>query len=201
MTKNNKSTQETLITPEQLDKETSKTMLKRQDNFLDSIKRIVENAMQYQEQPVEVLRADDIERVINAQLGGMIQKMEKTLALYKPKIVIPAPSPEVKKKWYDRVVDRIVSWWNSRKGFWWRFGIFCATLGATILVGLYNYRWSDDAWARRAYDVASTVDGEDNPGRYYQWARETFDSKGRKAAKDRILRLEDKARELNGESR
>lgn len=106
----------------------------------------------------------------------------------------------MKKKWYDRVVDRIVSWWNSRKGFWWRFGIFCATLGATILVGLYNYRWSDDAWARRAYDVASTVDGEDNPGLYYQWARETFDSKGRKAAKDRILRLEDKARELNGEN-
>lgn len=201
MKKNYKSSQETLITPEQLDKETSRTMLKRQDDFLDSIKRIVENAMQYQEQPVEVLKADDIERVINAQLGGMIQKMEKTLALYKPKIVVPAPSPEVKKKWCDRVVERVVSWWNSRKGFCWRFGIFCTTLGATILVGLYCYRWSDDAWARRAYDAAATVDGEDNPGRYYQWARETFDRKGRKAAKDKIFRLEDKARELNGDSR
>lgn len=54
--------------------------------------------------------------------------------------------------------------------------------------------------ARRAYDAAATVDGEDNPGRYYQWARETFDRKGRKAAKEKILRLEDKARELNGEN-
>lgn len=88
-----------------------------------------------------------------------------------------------------RTEARFKDWWNSRKGFWWRVGIYCSTLGATILVGLYCYRWSDDAWARRAYDAAVGV-GYENPERVYRQARTMFNEKGRKEVKERIRQYE-----------
>lgn len=90
---------------------------------------------------------------------------------------------------FKKIETGFMSWWNSRKGFWWRAGIFCSTLGATILVGLYCYRWSDDAWARRAYDAAVGV-GYENPERVYRQARTMFNEKGRKEVKERIRQYE-----------
>ena len=207
--------------------ETAKSMLKKFDEYIDRNERNFKNAMAYQEQPITVVESEDINnwirdrsaeyeeyrknlsdvhgdidglRKMTSSYGDTAKEVNDTLkhnvellTYFKKKLEASAPEP--------KGFGKFKAWWNSRKVFWWRVGIFCCKLGATVLVGLYCYCWSDDAWARRAYDAAATVDGEDNPGRYYQWARETFDRKGRKAAKDRILRLEDKARELNGGSR
>lgn len=89
-----------------------------------------------------------------------------------------------------RTEARFKDWWNSRKGFWWRFGLFCCTVSATVLMGLYCCRWSDDAWARRAYDAAVGI-GHESPERVYHQARTMFNGKGRKETKERIRQYED----------
>ena len=216
--------QDTLITPEQIEQTKAQSLEKRVEALCDRLERNYKNAMEFQAIPIQVLNVDDIEKVVKVRVsepegylqdvtliknvltnehghvkafGTLLQRMERTLEYYKPTLVISKPEDEAKG--FKKAEASLMAWWNSRKGFRWRIGAFCAVLEATILVGLYCYQWSDDAWARRAYDAAATVDGEDNPGRYYQWARETFDRKGRKTARDKILHLEDKVREISGE--
>lgn len=212
MTNRKNNAQGTLITPEQADLSKVQIIEKHVEAFCDRIERKFDNALEFQASPILVVKAEDIEKVVTVKVselegylqgvtaiknvltsehgyvktfGSLVQRMERTLEFYKP--TLSETEDEAK------VLKNFMTWWTSRKGFWWRAGIFCCTLGATALVGLYCYCWSDDAWARRAYDAAVEV-GVEDPGRIYNEARKIFDAKGRNAAKDRIRKYEDRIR-------
>lgn len=142
----------------------------------------------------------DALRKMTSSNGDITKEVKETLKLnvelltfFKQNIEAPAPEP----KGFEKFEARFKVWWNTRKVFWWRVGISTfIVLGsalASVLVCLYTTRWSDDAWARRAYDAAVEV-GVEDPGRIYNEARKIFDTKGRNAAKDRIRKYEDRIR-------
>lgn len=142
----------------------------------------------------------DALRKMTSSNGDMTKEVKETLKLnvglltyFKQKMEAHAPEP----KGLEKFEIRFKAWWNTSKVFWWRVGISTfMVLGsalASVLVCLYTTRWSDDAWARRAYDAAVEV-GVEDPGRIYNEARKIFDAKGRNAAKDRIRKYEDRIR-------
>lgn len=223
MAKRNISASGSDITPKQVEMELAKSMLKKFDEHLDRNERNFNNAMTYQEQPITVVESEDINnwirdrsvefeeyranlsdvhddidalRKMTSSYGDTAKEVNDTLKLnvelltfFKQKLEAYAPEP--------KGFGKFKAWWNTRKVFWWRVGlstfIVLGSALASVLVCLYTTRWSDDAWARRAYDAAVEV-GVEDPGRIYNEARKIFDTKGRNAAKDRIRKYEDRIR-------
>ena len=64
-----------------------------------------------------------------------------------------------------------------------------------ILWTLYESRWSDDAWARRAYDAAVILEFKDKEIVYHS-VRQDFASGKAKSTKSRIRAIEAQAKEL-----
>ena len=60
---------------------------------------------------------------------------------------------------------------------------------------LYESRWSDDAWARRAYDAAVILEFKDKEIVYHS-VRQDFASGKAKSNKHRIRELEAEVKEL-----
>lgn len=204
------------ITPKQADMETAKSMLKKFDEYIDRTERNFKNAMAFQEQPITVVESEDINNWIRdrsaefeeyrrnlSDVHGDIDALRKMtcntakevkdtlklnvelLTFFKQKLEAPAPEP--------KGFEKFKAWWNTRKVFWWRVGISTfIVLGsalASVLVCLYTTRWSDDAWARRAYDAIVLL-GEGDPAEFYRAARQSINEFGRKEAQKRILKLE-----------
>lgn len=208
------------ITPKQADMETAKSMLKKFDEYIDRTERNFKNAMAFQEQPITVVKSEDINNWIRdrsaefeeyranlSDVHGDIDALRKMtcntakdvtdtlklnvelLTFFKQKLEAPAPEP----KGFEKIEARFKVWWNTRKVFWWRVGISTfIVLGsalASVLVCLYTTRWSDDAWARRAYDAIVLL-GDGDPAEFYRAARQSINEFGRKEAQKRILKLE-----------
>lgn len=204
------------ITPKQADMETAKSMLKKFDEYIDRTERNFKNAMAFQEQPITVVESEDINNWIRdrsaefeeyranlSDVHGDIDALRKMtcntakevkdtlklnvelLTFFKQKLEAPAPEP--------KGFEKFKAWWNTRKVFWWRVGISTfIVLGsalASVLVCLYTTRWSDDAWARRAYDAIVLL-GDGDPAEFYHAARQSINEFGRKEAQKRILKLE-----------
>lgn len=204
------------ITPKQADMETAKSMLKKFDEYIDRTERNFKNAMAFQEQPITVVESEDINNWIRdrsaefeeyrrnlSDVHGDIDALRKMtcntakevkdtlklnvelLTFFKQKLEAPAPEP--------KGFEKFKAWWNTRKVFWWRVGISTfIVLGsalASVLVCLYTTRWSDDAWARRAYDAIVLL-GDGDPAEFYRAARQSINEFGRKEAQKRILKLE-----------
>lgn len=196
--------------------ETAKSMLKKFDEYIDRTERNFKNAMAFQEQPITVVESEDINNWIRdrsaefeeyrrnlSDVHGDIDALRKMtcntakevkdtlklnvelLTFFKQKLEAPAPEP--------KGFEKFKAWWNTRKVFWWRVGISTfIVLGsalASVLVCLYTTRWSDDAWARRAYDAIVLL-GEGDPAEFYRAARQSINEFGRKEAQKRILKLE-----------
>ena len=207
------------VTPKQAEMELTKSIMKRLEDFLDRYERIFRNAMEYQEKPITVVESEEIRnwitdrsedfeeyrqnmsdvhgdidalRRMTSGYGDTAQEVKvalkqnvSLLSYFKEKLEEPAPEP----KGLDKFEIKLAAWWNSRNVFRWRAGLFFLTIGTTVLVCLYAWNWSDDAWARRAYDAALRV-GYENPASLYHQARTVFNTKGRKATKDIIRNYE-----------
>lgn len=204
------------ITPKQADMETAKSMLKKFDEYIDRTERNFKNAMAFQEQPITVVESEDINNWIRdrsaefeeyranlSDVHGDIDALRKMtcntakevkdtlklnvelLTFFKQKLEAPAPEP--------KGFEKFKAWWNTRKVFWWRVGlstfIVLGSALASVLVCLYTTRWSDDAWARRAYDAIVLL-GDGDPTEFYRAARQSINEFGRKEAQKRILKLE-----------
>lgn len=204
------------ITPKQADMETAKSMLKKFDEYIDRTERNFKNAMAFQEQPITVVESEDINNWIRdrsaefeeyranlSDVHGDIDALRKMtcntakevkdtlklnvelLTFFKQKLEAPAPEP--------KGFEKFKAWWNTRKVFWWRVGlstfIVLGSALASVLVCLYTTRWSDDAWARRAYDAIVLL-GDGDPAEFYRAARQSINEFGRKEAQKRILKLE-----------
>lgn len=204
------------ITPKQADMETAKSMLKKFDEYIDRTERNFKNAMAFQEQPITVVESEDINNWIrdrsaefeeyrrnlsdvHADIDALrkmtcntAKEVKDTLKLnvelltfFKQKLEAPAPEP--------KGFEKFKAWWNTRKVFWWRVGlstfIVLGSALASVLVCLYTTRWSDDAWARRAYDAIVLL-GDGDPAEFYRAARQSINEFGRKEAQKRILKLE-----------
>lgn len=204
------------ITPKQADMETAKSMLKKFDEYIDRTERNFKNAMAFQEQPITVVESEDINNWIRdrsaefeeyrrnlSDVHGDIDALRKMtcntakevkdtlklnvelLTFFKQKLEAPAPEP--------KGFEKLKAWWNTRKVFWWRVGIstfiILGSALASVLVCLYTTQWSDDAWARRAYDAIVLL-GDGDPAEFYRAARQSINEFGRKEAQKRILKLE-----------
>jgi len=125
------------------------------------------------------------------QVKDVLQENVNLLEYLKREVDTPAQEPE--PTGLKKLEAEFTAWWTSRRVFWWRVGVFCTTIAAAVLVSLYFSLWSDDAWARRAYDAA--VKGRmDNPGQVYNTMRRTFNSDGREKAKADIIDYENYVR-------
>ena len=219
MAKRNISASGSDITPKQVEMELAKSMLKKFDEHLDRNERNFNNAMTYQEQPITVVESEDINnwirdrsaeyeeyrrnlsdvhgdidalRKMTSSYGDTAKEVNDTLKLnvelltfFKQKLEAYAPEP--------KGFGKFKAWWNTRKVFWWRVGlstfIVLGSALASVLVCLYTTRWSDDAWARRAYDAIVLL-GDGDPTEFYRAARQSINEFGRKEAQKRILKLE-----------
>lgn len=199
--------------------ETAKSMLKKFDEYIDRTERNFKNAMDFQEQPITVVESEDINnwirdrsaeyeeyrrnlsdvhgdidalRKMTSSYGDTAKEVNDTLKLnvelltfFKQKLEAHAPEP--------KGFGKFKAWWNTRKVFWWRVGlstfIVLGSALASVLVCLYTTRWSDDAWARRAYDAIVLL-GDGDPAEFYHAARQSINEFGRKEAQKRILKLE-----------
>lgn len=199
--------------------ETAKSMLKKFDEYIDRTERNFKNAMDFQEQPITVVESEDINnwirdrsaeyeeyrrnlsdvhgdidalRKMTSSYGDTAKEVNDTLELnvelltfFKQKLEAHAPEP--------KGFGKFKAWWNTRKVFWWRVGlstfIVLGSALASVLVCLYTTRWSDDAWARRAYDAIVLL-GDGDPAEFYHAARQSINEFGRKEAQKRILKLE-----------
>lgn len=207
------------VTPKQAEMELTKSIMKRLEDSLDRYERNLRNAMEYQEKPITVVESEEIKNWITdrsvdfeeyrqnmSDVHGDIDALRRMasgygdtaqavksalkqnaslLSYFKEKLEEPAPEP----KGLEMFEIKIAAWWNSRKVFRWRVGLFFLTIVTAVLVCLYAWKWCDDAWARRAYDSAVKA-GHENPAGVYYNTRTLFDKEGRKAAKDFIRRYE-----------
>ena len=125
---------------------------------------------------------------IKAAIEGLPEKLKK-----KPEpALVPEPKkPEVKEK--VSIGKRLSQWIDSKVSVYIHMALLLASTAFMIIAGLYALRWSDDAWARRAYDVAVKMDAP-NPGKFYHDTRESFRKDHCHAAKGKVLDIEEKYR-------
>ena len=187
---------------------------------------------QYQAEPMNVLRAEDIDKAVTIMLeepegylsavaeirgeisaikeyaskldfallgsDGNVSKMSNHLLNMGELLHRYLLALENKQQKPNGFRKKFMTWWTSWKVFLWRVGLFLATLAFNILLGLYCYRWSDDAWARRAYDAAVKV-GVESPENLYRQAREHIDRRGLVATKKTIVEYEESVKQLAAE--
>lgn len=150
--------------------------------------------------PIPKELTDDITSInngmsaIKAAIEGLPEKLKK-----KPEpALVPEPNkPEVKEK--VSIVKRLSQWINSKVAVYINMALLFASTAFMIIAGLYALRWSDDAWAQRAYDVAVKMDAP-NPGKFYHDTRESFRKDHRHAAKGKVLDIEERYRKYKQDS-
>ncbi len=213
----------------QLVSDQQKTIIKMLNEIRSASEQKDAALAQFQAEPINVLRAEDIEKVLAIYIKELgkdlsemaeIRKDANAIKKYGEKLDVALCSfggnvskfgnqnqqmgnllhryllaLENKQQEPKGFRKKFMTWWTSWKVFLWRVGLFLATLAFNILLGLYCYRWSDDAWARRAYDAAVKV-GVERPENLYRQAREHIDTKGLKAAKKTIVEYEEFVKQL-----
>lgn len=216
----------------QLVNDQQKKILDKLNEISAASARKDEMLAQYQAEPMNVLRAEDIDKAVTIMLeepegylsavaeirreisaikeyagkldfallgsDGNVSKMGNHLLNMGNLLHQYLLALENKQQEPKGFRKKFMIWWTSWKVFLWRVGLFLATLAFNILLGLYCYRWSDDAWARRAYDAAVKV-GVESPENLYRQAREHIDRRGLVATKKTIAEYEESVKQLAAE--
>lgn len=216
----------------QLVSDQQKTIIKMLNEIRSASEQKDAALAQFQAEPINVLRAEDIEKVVTIMLkepegylsavaeirgeisaikeyaskldfallgsDGNVSKMSNHLLNMGELLHRYLLALENKQQKPNGFRKKFMTWWTSWKVFLWRVGLFLATLAFNILLGLYCYRWSDDAWARRAYDAAAKV-GIESPENLYRQAREHIDRRGLVATKKTIVEYEESVKQLAAE--
>ena len=160
--------------------------------------------------PINVVRAGDLQNLKFNAVAPIPQELKDDIAVIKTCISSiqdgiaelqkklekepePAPVPELKEPEVKEKVSigkKLSQWINSKVAVFINMAFLFASTAFMILAGLYALRWSDDAWARRAYDVEVRI-GMERPGDFYHETRESFRKDHRHAAKGRALDIEE----------
>lgn len=126
--------------------------------------------------------SDDVARKLEPRIEAMAQSILEQIT----------PKPEEKAK--VGIVKRVIQWLRSKYGVYLNLALMLATSLFFLLAGLYALHWSDDAWARRAYDVGVRMEME-SPGDFYHETRMRFITEERRTAKAAVLDMEEQAKE------
>ena len=207
MSNRNTIAPDSLTTPEETYKELSKQLTRIVQDKCGEMSRNLTSALQYQAEPVEVVRADELKSCtvamqgVSRALDASISRLTTIAEDIKPRTVIqaePAPEPEV--KWHKRLWENFKHWWSSDNGYLLRFAAYALLLCSVLFYGVYLDEWSDDAWARRAYNTA-VIAGDSDPGSVYHEVRKLFRSDRRRTAKGKVRDYEESVAKFLREQR
>lgn len=168
--------------------------------------------------PVNVIRAEDIQKMdiratatipdetkanicnirtgvtgIMDAIGNLHDVVVRKLEPGIMKMAQPLPAPvttEPEEKENVSIVKRVKQWLESKSCVYINLALMLATWLFFLFAGLYVTLWSDDAWARRAYDVGVRME-MDSPGDFYHETRERFNTGQRRTAKAAVLDMEE----------
>ena len=167
--------------------------------------------------PINVVRAGDLQNLKFNAVAPIPQELKDDIAVIKAyyseikegiaelkekpeKEPEPAPVPDPKEPEAKEKVSigkKLSQWINSKVAVYINMALLLASTAFMIIAGLYALRWSDDAWARRAYDVGERI-GMERPGDFYHETRQRFNTEQRRTAKAAVLDMEEHDGKIDG---
>jgi hypothetical protein len=209
---------DTLVTPEQADNKKSETMLKDFREQLDRHEREFNNAKAFQIKPMDVLSKEEVESFVEkiamklnanpCESGDVETELKNIKARLSTMSYIREELTEIKSKISDiqakakeepeprkSLIDKIIQWLEYDLVLYICRGVMLGIVSGAMFVAIHTLYWSDDAWARRAYDAAVQIEEFQNPGNAYHNTRKLFLQERRRTAKGVVLDLENEARE------
>ena len=185
-----------LLTPEEIQKMSFRITWSKE---MKEDVGLIKNSMVEFKTMVESLQKGDIV-IIKNEVSNITTKLDSFTSIEPEEGSEPTPVPESKEPEVKEKVSigkKLSQWIDSKVAVYINMSLLLASTAFMIIAGLYALRWSDDAWARRAYDVGVRI-GMERPGDFYHETRERFNTEQRRTAKAAVLDMEEHDGKIDG---